>query len=347
MFRYKHDITTSIFALFLIFPFILLGQGNSDKSGTTAAQFLKIGVGAKPMAMAGAYAGHSDAIYSLYWNPAGLTKIKNITLGVVHTNWFADISHQFLGFSLPLGANSVVGLHGIFLSMDPIQITTIDQPHGTSEFYEASDLALGISFSTRPVDFLSLGITSKLIHQAIHNESASTFAFDVGSLLDIPYRGIKLGMHFSNFGGKMKLDGRDLTREFDLNPDNTLNTGVETRLVTQGWDLPVNFRVGLAMDLMGRGDVFAASENNRLTLTVDGNHPSDAAEHLNFGMEYAFNETIMLRGGYRVNRDLEKFFYGFGLNVPLSGASAFRFDYALASFGELDYVHIFGGSISL
>ncbi|MCB0277774.1 MAG: PorV/PorQ family protein, partial [Calditrichaeota bacterium] len=325
----------------------LLAQSNSDKNGTTAAQFLKIGVGARPMAMGGAYAAMGNDASAMYWNPSGITGVERITLSGVHSNWFADIKHQFMGFVLPIDASSAIGVYGIFLSMDPIQITTIDQPHGTGEFYEASDLAIGVSYARRPVEFLSLGLSAKFIHQQIHNETASTVAFDIGSTLDIPWRGLKLGMNFSNFGGKMKLNGRDLIKEFDLNPDNTLNTGVETRLNTQGWDLPVNFRVGLSTDLMGNGPAFVSSEIHRLTLSVDGNHPGDAVEHVNVGLEYSFNEILQLRGGYRSNRDLEKFFYGIGLNIPTEGSSSFTFDYALASFGELDYVHIFSGSISL
>jgi hypothetical protein len=340
-------ISGILMMLFLGIHFVF-AQGNDEKNGTTAAQFLKIGVGARPMAMGGAYVGLSDDVYSLYWNPAGISKLQKFSLGGTYTRWFADITHHFWGLVLPVNQNIAVGVYGVFLNMDPIQVTTIDRPHGTGEFFEASDLAIGFSFAARPVDFLSIGVSGKFIQQSIYNESASALAFDIGSLLDIPFKGMKLGMNFSNLGGKMKLDGRDLTREYDLNPDNTLNTGVETRLRTQDWDLPVNFRVGLAMEILG-GDKasFYRSENNRLSFTVDGNHPADAAEYLAFGLEYTFSNIISLRGGYRLNRDVEKFYYGMGLTIPLADHSNFRFDYALASFGELDYIHMFGGSISL
>jgi hypothetical protein len=53
---------------------------------------------------------------------------------------------------------------------------------------------------------------------------------------------------------------------------------------------------------------------------------------------------VSLRGGYRLNRDIEKLFYGIGLNIPLSN-SRFKFDYALASYDDLDYIHVFSGSI--
>ncbi len=343
----KAGFLVTVIGLLVFAASAVFAQGNSDKNGTTAAQFLKIGVGARPMAMGGAFAAQADDAFSMYWNPAGITKVNRVTLSGVQTNWFADVEHQFLGIVLPVDASSSIGFYGIFLNMDPIQITTIDDPHGTGEFYEASDLAIGVTYARRPVEFLSLGISAKFIHQQIHNETASTFAFDVGSILDIPWHGMKLGMNFSNFGGRLKLNGRDLIKEFDLNPDNTLNTGVETRLATQGWDLPVNFRVGISTDLVGGDAAFVQNETNRITFSMDGNHPGDAAEYLNFGLEYSFNEILQLRGGYRANRDLEKFFYGVGLNIPTGGTSSFTFDYALASYGELDYVHIFAGSISL
>jgi hypothetical protein len=345
----KRIIIQVFIIIAIIFEYHLtFAEGNDNKNGTTAAQFLKVGSGARPMAMGGAYVAVSNDVYSLYWNPAGITKVNGFTIGGSYTRWFADITHHFWGIILPVTPNTAIGLSGIFVNMDPIEVTTIDQPHGTGEFYNASDLAICFSAAVRPIDFLSIGLTGKYVQQSLYNESASTFAFDVGSLLDIPFKGMKLGMNFSNFGGELKLDGRDLIKEYDLNPDNTLNTGVETRLGTQGWNLPVNFRVGLAIDVVGKGtEGLLDNENNRITLSVDGNHPADAAQYLNIGAEYSFSEIISLRGGFRSNRDVEKFFYGLGLSIPLADKSTFYFDYALASFGELDYIHIFGAGISL
>lgn len=326
--------------LALSLPALLIGQGNDDKSGTTAAQFLKIGVGARPMALGGAYAAVGQDVFSLYWNPSAITDLREVSINVTQTQWFADISHSFAGAVIPVTENSSIGFHTIYLKTDPIQITTIDAPRGTNEFYEVSDLALAATYASRVVDFLSIGFTAKYIHQAIYNETASTMAIDLSSILSIPYKGMKMGMSFSNFGGKMKMDGRDLTREFDMNPGNTINTGVETSLKTEGWDLPVNFRVGIAMNLLTpEGEGFVQTNNQRLTLAIDGNHPADEAEHIDAGLEYALQELLMLRAGYRLNKDIGKFFYGVGLNIPIAGAGL-AFDYGLASFDELDYVHI-------
>jgi hypothetical protein len=230
--------------------------------------------------------------------------------------------------------------------MDQIEVTTIEEPHGTGEFYEAGDLAIGVSYAIKLTTYFAVGFTGKYIQQQIYNESASTFAFDIGSVLNVPFYGLKVGMNFSNFGGRMKLDGRDLIREYDLNPNNTLNDGVEAKLKTEPWELPVNFAVGLAVDLIGQQDGLMKLGDNRMIFSVTGNHPADAREYVSFGLEYTFLKMLSLRGGYRLNRDIDKLFYGIGLILPISGTT-FCFDYCLASFGELDYIHIFSASFSL
>jgi len=87
-------------------------------------------------------------------------------------------------------------------------------------------------------------------------------------------------------------------------------------------------------------------KNNRVTFSITGNHPADAEENAAFGLEYAYKELIFLRTDYRLNRDLEDIFYGLGLKVPLSSGTFFTVDYSLASYGELDYIHIFSTAIT-
>ena len=48
----------------------------SGSRGTTTANFLKLGAGARAEAMGGAYAAVADDATALYWNPAGLTRIS-------------------------------------------------------------------------------------------------------------------------------------------------------------------------------------------------------------------------------------------------------------------------------
>jgi hypothetical protein len=311
-----------------------------NKAGTSSAQFLKIGIGARAMAMGGAFGALVDDASAMYWNPAGLVGVQRVAFFGSHLEWFADITHDFAGLAVPVGDNNVLGLSATLLNMGEIEITTIQEPRGTGLFYDASDVAVALSYARRLTDRFSVGLTGKFVYESIYNETASTFALDIGTRLETPFKGLKIGMHFSNFGGKLRLDGRDLIRAHDPNPRNTRNSGVESKLATEPWELPVNFRVGIALDIMGEQNAFITSAANRLTFAADGNHPNDGPETGNFGLEYSWRNTIYGRAGYRYNYDLEDLTYGGGLQIPLAKARL-RLDYALAAFGELDDVHYF------
>lgn len=310
------------------------------KVGSSAAQFLKIGVGSRPLAMSSAYAGVANDASALYWNPAGIASVRQLAWTASHTKWIADVTHQFTGLVVPIGNSSSLGFSATFISMDQEEITTEANPQGTGFFWDATDLAVAISYARWMTDRFAIGVTAKYVSQKIWNESAATIAFDVGTYLHTHFKGIVIGMCFSNFGGSLQLAGRDLIREYDYNPNNSLNVGVETRLHTEPWPLPVNFRVGIAMDVIGQDDNFIRSADNRLTIATDGTHPNDDSEKLNFGLEYGWKETVFARAGYGVGYDLAEFSYGGGLKFKVSGAS-FLFDYALAPYQKLGTIHYF------
>ncbi len=333
----KHVVFIIVLSLFL--TTFLYGK-TFRKVGTSAAQFLKIGVGARALALSGAFGAIANDANTVYWNPAGMVTLKNIAWTGSHTNWFADISHKYSALVIPVSGGSALGLSATFVTMGEEEITTEANPQGTGYFWDASDIAVGLSYARWMTDRFAIGFSAKYISQQIHNETASTFAVDLGTYLKTGYKGIVIGMCFANFGGNLKLSGRDLIRAYDPNPTNTLNANVDTRLYTEPWPLPVTFRVGIAMDIAGMGDKIIASENNRLTLAIDGIHPNDDSEKLNVGLEYAWQEILFARFGYGTGYDLNQFAYGAGLKFDIGG-SVFLLDYALAPYGELDEVHHF------
>ncbi len=332
--------TALVIVIILIAVSVSIAQ-TMRKTGSSAAQFLKIGVGARAVALAGAFGAISNDATALYWNPAGIANVPKISWTGSHADWMADISHQFSGLVVPLGAGgSSFGLSVIFTSMGEEPITTELAPRGTGYFWDASDVAVGLSYARWMTDRFALGVTAKYVSQKIWNETGATFAVDIGTYLRTKYKGIVIGMCFSNFGGSLQLQGRDLIREYDPNPNNSLNSAIDTRLHTEPWPLPVNFRVGVAMDLIGHGDNLIRSQESRITLAIDGMHPNDDSEKLNFGLEYGWKETLFARCGYGLGYDLANYSYGVGLNFKI-GRSIFKFDYALAPLHDLGDVHFF------
>ena len=68
-----------------------------ENAGTRAMTFLKIGVGAEAMSMGESQVAATDDLYASYWNPAGLARLQQPQLALMHNEWFAGINHEFVG----------------------------------------------------------------------------------------------------------------------------------------------------------------------------------------------------------------------------------------------------------
>src|SRR5258706_952660 len=74
---------------------------NVSKTGTTAASYLEIPVGAGAIGMGGAFVSVANDASALYWNPSGIASMQQSHFVAVHTNWIADTKFEFGRFVLP------------------------------------------------------------------------------------------------------------------------------------------------------------------------------------------------------------------------------------------------------
>ena len=70
-----------------------------------------------------------------------------------------------------------------------------------------------------------------------------------------------------------------------------------------------------------------------------------AAINMVFGAAYSFMKRFELRGGYKINYDEERFTFGAGLCLPLSG-TILKIDYSYADFNRLQTTHQFSLSFN-
>jgi len=187
---------------------------------------------------------------------------------------------------------------------------------------------------------LSVGVTAKYIQQDAYNESANTFALDIGTYLRTGFHNLVIAMCVSNFGGSMQLEGRDLITLADINKGVSGDYNPDARLKTEPWPLPLNFRIGVAMDILGGNDPLFEAVDHRVTMAIDGNHPNDNNERLNIGGEYSWQEAFFVRAGYKINYDVEKWTFGAGVKLNV-GSQQVSFDYALVDYYELGKVSRF------
>ncbi|OGU68410.1 MAG: hypothetical protein A2499_09350 [Stygiobacter sp. RIFOXYC12_FULL_38_8] len=312
-------------------------SGGFSKVGTAAAQFLKISAGARPMAMGETFVAVANDVSTLYWNPAGITNINMMSVSVSHTQWFAEIFHNYAGMVIPLSDNEGFGISVLSLTTNEQEVTTVDQPEGAGVYYSVNNVAIGLSYARRLTDWFSVGVSAKYIQEDLFNESANTFALDIGTYLKTGFHNLVIAMCVSNFGGNMQLEGRDLIQLADINKNVSGEYNPDARLKTEPYSLPLNFRVGVSMDILGGKDPFFKSDYHRWTVAIDGNHPNDNVERVNFGTEYSWNETVFARAGYKLNYDVENWTFGAGVKLNLGGQNV-SFDYALVDYADLGKV---------
>lgn len=308
------------------------------KVGTTSAQFLKLGVGARAIALGGSYAADAGDLSALYWNAAGLTQIQGSAVQLAHTQYLIDIDYNYAAFGTTLGNLGTIAASVIMLNSGEMEVRTIEQPEGTGERFDMQGMALQLSYARPLTDRFSIGSTVKYIREQVWHSSANAIGIDFGVLFTTPYEALRLGASIANFGPKMQMSGRDIIRSVDPDPANEGNVEiVNAEFLTDKFDLPLLFRIGLAWDAFN-------TENHRLRILTDAAHPNDNSEYVNFGGEYTFRDLIAFRGGYRnlFEEDGEKgLTFGAGLNLRIDRSLRARFDYAYADFGRLEATHWF------
>ncbi len=333
-------------ALLLMLPLDVRGQENAaaprdetiTKTGATAGQFLKLGVGARPIALGGAFVAQANDLSAMYWNPAGLALLPGASVQLAHTRYLADINYNFAAFGVPLGNVGTLAASLIFLDSGDMLVRTIAQPEGTGERFKVQNYAIQVSYGRALTDRFSIGGSFKFVQERIWHSAASSIALDVGTLFTTPYERLRLGASFSNFGPKMQMSGRDIVFSADPTPgQGGVVEIVNSEYLMDRHPLPLLFRIGLSWDALHTAD-------HTFALSVDAAHPNDNYEYMNFGAEYDFRNLIALRTGYRnlFEADSEQgLTMGGGLNLRLDGSLRIRVDYAWADFGRLEQTHWF------
>ena len=294
-----------IFAVLL--TFICCGYSVYAKdAGTTSANFLKIGAGARSAALGGSFTAVNNDIYSLYWNPAGISEIKTIEITGMRNNWIADIDYNFIGGVIPL-KNFKLGISGILLTMDDID-KTIETIGGYQKIgtFSPKDYELVISAGKKINDNLNLGLSLKYIKSELDNYDADAVAIDAGLIYKTKIENLQFGFAMKNLGTKMKF-------------------------ISKKESLPLNFQVG--------AEYAVIPENLKLFLDADKYIDNEVKIHS--GLEWNVN-VLSLRIGYNSLSDIGNgLTAGLGLKYK-----QIKFDYAFEPQGDFGDSHRFSMTIA-
>ena len=183
----------------------------SSAQGTTTAEFLELGVGARAVAMGEAYSAVADEASALYWNPAALTNIQNRSATLMHSAYIGSSYFDYASYGQNLGTKGAFGAGLQYFSAGSITQT---DPTGTSVgSFSPYDLAFSLGYaykleglSPQFLNGYSLGISGKYVQSRILT-TAQTEAMDFGVLSPGYLNGkLKLAFAMTNLGGTMKFD---------------------------------------------------------------------------------------------------------------------------------------------
>ncbi len=330
---------TIIFLCVLNFNFVF-GQ---DKVGTTAGQFLQIPVGAKAIGMGGTFIALANDATALYYNPGAISRNGQNAIYFSNTNWLVGSTHSWFGAKIMLTPADAIGIS--FNNLDygeREKVTTIEMPDGTGEYWQARDMAIGLSYSRNITDRFSIGSSVKYLSQEIWHESSSQWAVDLGLLFITQFNGLRIGASLRNFGGELQMQGRDLMNRIDLDPENEGNNEtVVANLKTEEWTIPLTFSIGMAMPVN-------LGNNIKIVLAADAIRPTDNSETMNVGGEVFLYNMLSLRGGYQsLFRDkIENgLTFGVGLDLPIPFVKIVV-DYSYQEFGLFGDIQTTSMSIS-
>ncbi len=325
----RRIVSLILLGAILIVPDIVSGQTalGDQRVGTSSGSFLRIGVGARPAAMGGAYVAICDDITACAWNPAGLTHIEGGQLALTHIAWAADIDYNHACYGLPIGLfDGVVAVQFGSLSTELLE-TTEYHPFGTGRKFTFGDWLFGISIARRFTDRFSGGFAVKFVREELGVEVGgpvtNAFILDAGTYYEIGPRNMRLAVALMNFGSDMTPDG-----------SFTKRVGITTsQALYQGFAPATEFKFGIALEPV-------TTSRFRSVVDIELTHPADNMESFRIGGELVISGVLAIRAGHDMNADELKTSLGLGAMMRFGTRQA-RFDYAATLSDHLGTAHRF------
>jgi len=274
-------------------------------------EFLNIGAGARGLAMGSAQAASVKDGSSGYWNPAGLTGVKNNPeLNLMHAEYFAGIGkYDYASIAIP-GTNNkrTFAVTGLRFAVDQIANTLfLVEPDGTVNYdnitdFSAADYAFILSMAQQlkhteksGVDF---GISAKVIHRNV-GKFAKAWGF-----------GVDAGLQITRGKWKFGFVGKDITTTFNAWSFSFTDREKEVLYLTDN-EIPVKSTeltaprliLGAARDFRLSKKTSLLAEAN-LDLTFDGKRntvlsSSAVSADPKLGLELNVNNVFYLRAGVK------------------------------------------------
>lgn len=298
-----------------------LTAGNPERVGQAGASQLLINPYARNAGMVGSNSAKVRGLEAQFLNIAGTAFTRKTEIIFNRANWLqgTDIFINSFGITQGIGETGTIGFGVVAINAGKIDITTEEQPEGGLGTYNPSFYNISLSYAKMFSDNIYGGINVKILSEQIPNAAARGVAIDAGIQYHTgKYDQIHIGIALKNWGPKMYYAGDGLSRQASVTSFNgTYELTVNNRSGT--FELPTLVNIGASYDLYLTKDSTGVSKKHRLSL--NGTFTSNSFTYDNglFGLEYAWKETLMFRGGLYTEKGI---FTGEGRRTAFTGPAA-------------------------
>ncbi|WP_124980889.1 putative type IX sorting system protein PorV2 [Nonlabens xiamenensis] len=349
-------------AYFLFTILLATAFAKAQTSRAYSNEFLNIGVDAAALGMSNAVVASTDDVNSGYWNPAGLMRMEEQEVSLMHASYFANIAQYNYGaFAMPVDDQSAFAFSVIRFSVDDILNTTqLIDDQGNINYdristFSTADWAFSFSYAREAkLDGFSYGANAKVIRRVI-GDFASSWGF-----------GLDLGMQFKRGDWQLGFMARDITTTYNTwNIDEEEFASISDAVQDQNQELPENTEITLPKLQLGLARQFTFHYDHVLTAELDLNmrfiqtndiiSSSSVSATPAIGLEYGFIDLVFVRAGVGNFQNVQQLNGEDDLNFQPNIGIGFKYkgisvDYALTDIGDSSealYSNVFSVNIDL
>jgi len=269
--------------------------------GQSSLSFLKVGSSPRAVAMGEAFVAMNGGIDAAFYNPGALGFVNGGEYSLTYTKWLVN-SALYSGAVAYRNGSNTFAVTMVSFRPEAVEETTIFQATGTGRMIRGGDTAIGLIVARQMTDKVSWGGQVRWVQEGLVLKTTSTFQFDMGISAYTGYRSLRIAAAARNVGSDIQVE-------------------------TEQFSPPINFNFGMASEVFGE-----QGDPTYLTLAVETIMATDFGQRWNLGGELWLGNMLALRGGYKVNYDIEDYSLGVGLKYPL-GERDIRVDVSYSDGG--------------
>ena len=324
---------------------------------------MNIGVDAAALGMSNAVTASTGDVNSGYWNPAGLLKIEDSEVSLMHASYFANIAqYDYAAYAKKIDDRSAWGISLIRFGVDDILNTTqLIDAQGNIDYnrislFSTADYGLTFSYARQPklIEGLQYGVNAKIIRRVI-GDFAKSWGF-----------GFDFGLQYESNDWHYGIMLRDITTTYNvwaINEDKY--NEIKDAVAGQNQAPPESTEITLPKAQLGVSKKFdfhsdytllaAVNLNMQFAQTNDIISTSAFSIDPALGFEFGYTDLVFLRAGVGNFQNVEQldgskkisFQPNIGLGFKYKGI---QIDYALTDLGDQSaalYSNIFSVKVDL